>query len=110
MTKQKTCSHQHVLCVTCSAEADSTVMIRVQTNALPDHCWRTSFIPTVAQYKNDDFTVTWNANVAGFLNYSEADFSSTGDTESILCDIQRTSDSNMPPQIDYVDNGTGRLM
>lgn len=48
-TKKKTCSHNQVLCVTC-ADAEGEVRIRVQSNSLPNHCWRTSFINNVTAY------------------------------------------------------------
>ena len=86
LTNKASCEHKHVLCVTCAEEAGE-VRMRVQTNSLPDHCWRTSFIRNVPSYTNKDFTVTWNADVRGVLNYTEMDISRVSDVDVLLCDL-----------------------
>jgi hypothetical protein len=79
----------------------------MQTNSIPNHCWRTTFIKNVTLYQTFDFTVTWNANVTGILNYSATQFSSATNTDTILCDILRTDASNMPSVVSYKENKSG---
>ena len=45
----------------------------------------------------------------GEANYSESDFSSVSATENILCDIQRTSSSNMGFWSQYEEYSAARL-
>jgi hypothetical protein len=72
------------------------VRIRVQSNNMPNHCWQSSTSnPNVGDYTTVDFTTTWNPDMTGILNYSEADFDTQDETESVLCDISRTNDANM---------------
>jgi hypothetical protein len=44
-------------------------------------------IENVTQYRDKDFTVTWNADVQNVLNYSENDFEDVDSTDVILCDL-----------------------
>lgn len=43
------------------------------------------------------------------MNYSENDFSSSADTENILCDIMRTDASNLHSKVTYTENTTRLL-
>ena len=63
--KQTTCTHRFALCVTCNTDADGDVAIRLQSNGMVDHCWRSATVDNVAEYQNYDFTVKWNADVFG---------------------------------------------
>ena len=50
------CEYVRRLCVSCFMD-DDTVMIRVQTNGMPNHCWRS---PSVApEYHTIDWQVEW---------------------------------------------------
>jgi hypothetical protein len=72
------------------------IRIRVQSNNMPNKCWQSSVAnPNVGDYVTVDFTTTWNPDMTGILNYSEADFDTQDETESVLCDISRTANSNM---------------
>lgn len=55
-----TCAWSRKLCVTCRSD-NGVTKIRVQTNALPDHCYQTPSTTTAAQ--NIDFEVIFNQDV-----------------------------------------------
>lgn len=102
-TNAASCSHNYVSCVTCR-DVSGTVKIRVQTNSLPNHCWRTSQIQNVIEYREFDYEVNWNHNVQNVLNQPASLFTGSTATETILCDISRTQESNMPAMYNYVAN------
>lgn len=69
---------------------------------MPNKCWQTSTSnPNVGDYLTIDWTVTWNADMTDIMNYSSSDFSSSDDSDTILCDITRTDESNMNDAIDF---------
>ena len=71
---------------------------------MPNHCFqainenpRTTAIV--------DFEVVWNEDVSGVVNYQDTDADSETKVSEILCDIQRTNDSNMMSSTGYVERG-----
>merc|ERR1712147_565279 len=69
---------------------------------MPNMCWQTNTKnPNVADYNKVDFEVTWNMDVKGKMNYNGSDFKSGSDVDNILCDIQRTKESNMQAGISF---------
>jgi hypothetical protein len=56
--------------------------------------------------KNVDFHVKFNSDVRGKMNYDEGDVDSVAKTDEILCDLQRTSSSNMLDGNGYEAMGT----
>lgn len=73
---------------------------------MPNLCWSTSDKnPNVAAYENIDFTVTWNKDVTGVMNYSAKSFKNHNAVENILCDISRTADTNMVSGTTYTEAG-----
>lgn len=53
--------------------------------------------------------MTWNADVYGTENYTASDFDSENNTDTLLCDLQRTDDSNMSSLISYTESTARRL-
>ena len=86
------CTYNRKLCVTCSVKSGTT-MIRVQTNNLPNHC-SDSNVNTPYEFELD-WEVAFNPDVSGKMNYSESDTSTTEKESELLCDLQRTSYTNM---------------
>ena len=41
------------------------------------------------------WSAVWNSDVSNIMNYTESDFDTSAKTDEILCDLQRTSSSNM---------------
>jgi hypothetical protein len=70
-------------------------MIRVQSNNMPNKCYQqnayTNFIP---DYQTVDFYVDWNPEA--IETRYEKDFDTDWDTDSLLCDIDRTHPRNLP--------------
>jgi cell wall assembly regulator SMI1 len=71
----------------------------MQTNTLPNHCYQA--IRNDVNSKNVDFHVKFNSDVRGKMNYDEGDVDSVAKTDELLCDLQRTSSSNMLDGSDY---------
>lgn len=68
-------------------------MITVQGNGLPNHCHNSTVNNASASEK--EWTVTFNPDMSGIENYTDADFDTSAETDEILCDISRTSKSNL---------------
>jgi len=103
---ESTCTHVAFTCVTCK-EVQGIVKIRVQSNNMPQMCWQTSTgNPNVASYQIVDFSVTWNKDMTGVVNYPASSWSTQDDTTNILCDISRTNEANLPADINYSENGS----
>ena len=88
----ESCTHNVVVTATCSEVANdegvNETYIRIQNNGMPNHCWRSMSIGmTTAVYRELDFSVKWNPDVYGELNYEASQFSSESDTSNILCDL-----------------------
>jgi hypothetical protein len=64
-------------------------------------CYQDSNLPEIANYVAIDFTVTWNADMTDIMNYSDSDFDSSNNTDTVLCDILRTDEANMYSSITY---------
>lgn len=77
------------------------VKITVDSNGLPNHCFYDT-TPNTAEAIDNTWTVNWNPDVTGKLNYQASDFDSESKTTEILCDIQRTSSNNMMSESGYV--------
>lgn len=109
-TTSASCAHNTWTCVTC-VTTNSIVMIRVQSNNMPNICWQTNTSnPNVAGYVTVDFEVTWNAAMTGILNYDADDFDTSDDVDFILCDIQRTDESNMHISVSYTEDSSSTSM
>ena len=91
-TDASPCTWTRKLCVSCST-VDSVVYITAQTNGLPNHCHNSTVNNNSAS--GSEWTVTWNADMSGIENYADADFDTSAETDEVLCDIQRTSTSNL---------------
>jgi hypothetical protein len=91
-TTENPCQFERKLCVTCE-EDGSDVYVRFQTNQMPDHCFQA--INENPEIKDTEWKVKFNRDVSGMLNYEESDVDTQAEVEELLCDIQRTSDSNM---------------
>ena len=62
------------------------VKIQVNSNGLPNHCFSDK-TPNTAQPKELTWTVNWNPDVKGTMNYAESDFDSVEKTTEVLCDL-----------------------
>lgn len=101
--QESSCTHKSYMCLACLTY-NGEVKIRVQSNNMPNTCWQTNpNSPNVADYVNVDFRVTWNADMTRVLNYLDSDFATPADVDTVLCDLQRTSSSNMHSSITYVE-------
>ena len=83
-TSGSPCEFTRKLCVSCD-DSTGTVVIKVQANGLPDHC----FTSTVnnAEADEQEWTVNFNPDVEDVMNYAADDFDSSEKTDEILCDI-----------------------
>ena len=97
-TSSNPCTYERKLCVTCYEESGTTY-IKVQGNGLPNHCFHSSVNVSIAM--EHEWTAVFNADVSGEDNYTSSDFDSSEKTDEILCDMQRTADSNMNAWSDY---------
>ena len=86
------CKFTRKLCVTC-AEISGVVQIRVQTNSFPNHCFMAATSNPVAS--NSDWTVNFNPDVTGKIQYAATAIDSSAKVTELLCDIQRTASANM---------------
>jgi len=69
---------------------------------MPNVCWETNTgNPNVANYVTVDFKVDWNPDMTNIVNYPASSFASSSDVDTVLCDIGRTNDSNMPSTTTY---------
>jgi len=91
-TTESPCTFTRKLCVSCS-ETLGIVRVKVQSNGLPNHCFN-STVNNAAPMENE-WEVVWNPDVTNINNYTTTDFDSSAKTDEVLCDIQRTSSSNM---------------
>jgi len=80
-------------------EVSGVVYIRAQTNGLPNHCFHSTF-NTATDIENE-WTVVFNADMTGIMNYSDADFDTSAETDEKLCDLQRTASANMHSSVDF---------
>jgi hypothetical protein len=86
------CSFNQKLCVSCRIDAEDDVWIRVRTNALPSHCFR-SFTTAKAGGTEDkfvmDFDIDWevrfNADVNDYYTVNEADIDDSEKATELLC-------------------------
>ena len=92
-TSSNPCTFTRKLCVTCSESSSGVVTVKVSGNGMPNHCFFSTV--NVAEEMNVSWSAVWNSDVTNIMNYSESDFDSSAKTDEILCDIQRTSSSNM---------------
>ena len=92
------CTFTRKLCVTCSNNA-GTVKIRVSGNGLPNHCFYSTMNNSAEM--DVDWSVVFNQDVNGVMNYTEDDFDTSVKTDEILCDLQRTASSNMNADLEY---------
>ena len=95
-----TCTFTRKLCVTCTQSAN-TVTIRAQSNNMPNHCY---FSPKdQATEVEVDYSATWlplsNVDVQDDANVTTQD-----DVNSLICNILRSADSNIPAESNYVKN------
>ena len=75
---------------------------------MPNHC--TNAKNENAQPFDVDFSVIFNRDVNGLSNYSESDLNSTAKTTELLCDLQRTAESNMLSGTGYSENSSRRIL
>jgi hypothetical protein len=104
-TEADPCTYTRKLCTTCS-EKDGKVYIRVQSNQLPNHCFQ-AINDNPYTTGVSDFEVLFNRDVTGMMNYESSDIDTQAKTEELLCDIQRTSSTNMldgTEYSEYIDN------
>ena len=106
-TSDSPCEFARKLCVSCE-EVDSVVNITVQSNSLPNHCFYSTVNYGVA--REDEWTVTFNADMRGIENYSSDDLNTSTKTDEILCDLQRTGSTNMHESITYVESDAARML
>lgn len=66
---------------------------------MPNHCFYSTVNFGVAS--ESEFTVAFNADMSDVMNYSESQLNTAEKTDEILCDIQRTNESNMHQSSDY---------
>ena len=97
-TSSNPCTYERKLCVSCY-EDNSTTYIKVQANGLPNHCFHS--VVNVSSAMEHEWTAVFNADVSGLENYTSSDFDTSAKTDEILCDIQRTAESNMNAWSDY---------
>lgn len=103
------CKWTRKLCVTCSTTAAGVVQIRTQTNGLPNHCFQGGVSNAAA--KNTDWTVNFNPDVTGMIQYAATAIDSSTKVTELLCDIQRTASANMIAMNGYTANtATRRLL
>ena len=102
-TNGSPCTWKRALCVTCRSDS-GTVKIRVQTNNLPNHCINSTVNNAVAQMQ--DWEVAFSPASSGTPNYATTAFDSSAKTDEILCDIQRTSKTNMNAWSSYTLKNT----
>ena len=48
-----------------------------------------------------EWTVVFNSDVTDVMNYQASDVNTSAKTDELLCDLQRTSSSNMNQIVDY---------
>ena len=101
------CTFTRKLCVTCSNNA-GTVKIRVSGNGLPNHCFYSTMNNSAEM--DVDWSVVFNQDVNGVMNYTEDDFDTSVKTDEILCDLQRTSSSNMNADLEYEIADSRRML
>lgn len=101
------CTFTRKLCVTC-AENAGTVYITVQSNGLPNHCF-TSTVNNPTSMERE-WSVVFNADVTDVQNYTETDFDTSAKADELLCDLQRTSSSNMLDLVDYTITDSRRRL
>ena len=97
-TSGNPCTFTRKLCVTCS-ESNGVVKVNVSGNGLPNHCINSVVNNAVAA--EHEWEAVWNSDVSSIMNYTASDFDTSAKTDEILCDIQRTSASNMRSTSDY---------
>lgn len=71
----------------------------MQTNSLPGHCINSTV--NYAVENNTEWSVLFNVDVTAVQNYGADDLDTSEKTDEILCDINRTSSSNMLAESDY---------
>ena len=104
-TTSSPCEFTRKLCVTCS-ETNGQVYIRAQSNQMPNHCFQaTNATPTPI---NSDFTVLFNRDVTGQVNYAETSYDTSAEVTELLCDIQRTAEANMLAGSGYSETSWAR--
>ena len=94
-----TCTFTRKLCVSCFSDA-GTVKIRVRTNGLPNHAFFAPSTSLVAQ--NVDYTVNWLPTAT---MQSANNVESQSDVNSLICNIMRSRDSNIPSSSGFTNNG-----
>ena len=103
-TDKNPCTWTRKLCVSCFEDTEGTVKVKVQSNAMPNHCFNgrtTGSKINFASPKETEWQVNWNPDVNDIQNYQDRDFDSQAKTSEILCDIQRTSSKNMNEASQY---------
>ena len=69
---------------------------------MPNHCFQ-AINENPYTTNVSDFSVRFNRDVSGMLNYEESDVNSSAKTEELLCDITRTMESNMLSGTGYTE-------
>jgi len=59
---------------------------------------------------DNEWTVTFNADMRNIENYSSDDLNTSAKTDEILCDLQRTANTNLHASITYTENEDSRRM
>lgn len=93
------CVFTRKLCMTCT-ESGSVVTIRAQSNNMPSHCF---YSPGDTPVEVEvDYSATWLPATSGTV--AANDVSTQDDVDSLICNILRSADSNIPSASNYVLN------
>jgi hypothetical protein len=92
------CTFNRGLCISCRADDEEIVYIRVQTNGMPNHCYALNEDDVAPLYMEIDFEVVWN----WYPEETQYTFAKTQiDYDVILCDEDTSQDYNIPDVADF---------
>lgn len=98
------CSFTRKTCVTCRVDSSNTTLIRIQTNGMPNFCWKNSAWFPWSNITIDQ-EVVWNMNITT-PTYSPTNQSAVN---TVLCDKEATKPQNLPSTYKrtvYLDSDT----
>ena len=89
------CIWTRQLCVTCR-QVGNEVKIRIQTNAMPDHCYYSPMVPPVPKYI--DYEVAFDKDINGRRFAPE----SNSELDQIVCNKTMVSDEQVPAEYNFI--------
>ena len=104
--QSESCNLTRKNCITCYRDSGQQVWLRVQSNAIPNHCYgNKEGFDQNPQSAQISFDVHWNKSVLNKAKtYDKTHFATTEDITSLICNTSTTTVANIPSDLEFTNN------